>query len=75
LYNSKHVIVNDKIVANSGLESLCQIANTPEELIHQIKLKWHQPIDIKEIESRKLYLDENYSNLSNVKKIIPHIFV
>ena len=75
LYNSKHVIVNDKIVANSGLESLCQVANTPEELIHQIKSKWNQTIDFKEIESRKLYLDENYSNLSNVKKIIPHIFV
>jgi hypothetical protein len=75
LYNSKHVIVNDKIVANSGLESLCNIANTPEDIIQQIKSKWNQPIDIKEIEYRKSYLDSNYSNLSNVKKIIPHIFV
>ena len=75
LYNSKHVIVNDKIVANSGLESLCVIANTPEDIIQQIKSKWNQPIDIKEIEYRKSYLDSNYSNLSNVKKIIPHIFV
>jgi hypothetical protein len=74
LYKGRWVIANDKMVANSGLESLCEIANTEEELINTINFFLSKEISLNLLQSRNDYLESHYSNNQNVQKIIPYLF-
>jgi hypothetical protein len=74
LYRGRTVIVNDLMVANSNLESLCTIANSPEEMIQAIDTHWMQAFAPEEIQKRADFLNENYSNENNAKRMIPYIF-
>lgn len=73
LYKGRFVITNDKMVMNSGLDKLCILANSSEEIIAEINQCWENELSAAEIESRKAYLLEYYSNMSNAKAIIPYL--
>lgn len=73
LYKGRFVIVNDKMVSNSGLDTLCVLANTPEEIIQEINRCWDKEVPEKDIEIRSQMLLAAYSNISNAKKMIPYI--
>lgn len=75
LYKGRYVIVNDSMVANSGLEEMCIISNTPEEIKKSIESCWLNEIDKEELKKRSDFLEWNYSNISNVKKLIPYLFI
>jgi hypothetical protein len=74
LYRGREVIVNNLMVANSNLESLCTIANTPEEIIEAIDSNWMKEFSDEAKLKRKNYLNETYSNENNAKRMIPYIF-
>jgi hypothetical protein len=74
LYRGREVIVNNLMVANSNLESLCTIANTPEEIIEAIDSIWMKEFSDEAKLKRKNYLNETYSNENNAKLMIPYIF-
>lgn len=73
LYKGRHIIANDKMVANSGLETLYVEANTPEEIIQKIDELWTVELSEESKEKRKKVLIENYSNQSNAKQLIQYI--
>lgn len=73
LYRGRFVIVNDKMVANSGLEPLCIVANTPDEIVQAINNCWGKEETQEQIEARRTVLQENYSNLNNAKRMIPYL--
>lgn len=73
LYRGRHVILNDKMVLNSGLEELCHIANTAEDIVSTIDKYWFREISPEEIEKRKKILEEGFSNIANAKKMIPYL--
>ena len=73
LYKGRFVIANDKMVLNSGLDMLCVIANTPEEIIAEINQCWEQEVSKSEQGERMKILKENYSNQSNANRMIPFI--
>jgi hypothetical protein len=73
LYKGRFVIVNDKMVSNSGLDNLCVVANTPEEIIQEINRCWEKEVSTNDLDSRKKLLSSDYSNMSNAKKMIPFI--
>ena len=74
LYNGRHCIVNDKMVTGTGLDKLCVIANTPEELKNSLKKYIDKKINEDELEKRKKILSENYSNEKNAGRLIKSIF-
>jgi hypothetical protein len=73
LYMGRFVIANDKMVSQSGLNELCMIANTPEEILKSIDSCWNNEMSAEEMASRKLILNDRYSNIANAKKMIPYL--
>lgn len=75
LYKGRFVIVNDKMISNSGLEELCILANTNQEIHKAIEQCWGKELSEAELKKRTEFLGKNYSNQSIAKKIIPYIEV
>ena len=65
LFQGRHCIVNDAMVHHTGLEPLCHIADNPKEIRETIiKLK-DVAFPIEEIDKRKSYLNQHFSNEKN----------
>ncbi|MFZ4399989.1 MAG: glycosyltransferase family 1 protein [Bacteroidales bacterium] len=74
LYNGRFCLVNNKMLAGTGLDSLCEIADTSEKLKEKILQLYVDEFDKNDIVKRETILYENYSNEINAKKIINLIF-
>lgn len=70
LYKGRFVIANDKMVSNSGLENLCRIANTSDEIVKAINEIWGKEKSIEKIQERENILLEQYSNISNAQRML-----
>jgi hypothetical protein len=70
LFNGRHCVVNSPMVANTGLEGLCSIQNSPDGMAAEIKRLFDLPFDMNEKEKRAAVLTESFSNETNVKKLI-----
>lgn len=76
LFLGKHCIVNTPMVVNTGLESLCEIADTAIEMkkrISEVNEQQNFPDEL--ITKRKKILEQNFSNQSGAKKLISAIFI
>jgi len=73
LYKGRFVIANDKMVLNSGLDKLCRIANTSDEILKAIDECWGKEKNQDRIAEREKVLLENYSNEHNAKLMIPFL--
>jgi hypothetical protein len=70
LFNGRHCVVNSPMVANTGLEVLCSIQNSADDMAAEIKRLFDLPFDMNEKEKRAAVLIESFSNETNVKKLI-----
>ena len=68
LYNSRYVISNKEAAAGSGLESLCQIANSKKEIQQKVSQLILLDYSNEEISKRKKVLTQ-YNCLKNAEKI------
>lgn len=71
LFSGRHCIVNTPMVEGTGLEPLCRIANTVEEMklsLDQVMSASNFPEEEQIL--RNKYLSENFSNNVNAHKII-----
>jgi len=76
LFLGKFCLVNTPMVVNTGLESLCEIADTAIEMKKRISEIYKQKNFPEElIAQRKKILEQNFSNQSGAKKLISAIFV
>lgn len=76
LFLGKSCIVNTPMVVNTGLESLCEIADTAIEMkkrIVEVNKQKNFPEEM--IAQRKKILEQNFSNQSGAKKLISTIFI
>jgi glycosyltransferase involved in cell wall biosynthesis len=73
LYCGRHCIVNDKGVAGSGLQSLCHIANTAEEIIESVQRLYQISFTQQEIENRQGVLQRLYNNEANATTLIKQL--
>jgi len=74
LYRGRYVLVNGKMVNNTGLETLCIIEDNPaaaKRLINELMLL---EFPQKEIEKRERILGAGFSNRANALKIMKEIF-
>lgn len=74
LYNGRWVIANPFMVQNTGLEDLCIVVNTADEMIGAVLEYFNKPFTQNEIEKRKKVLYQNFSNQSNAKQLTQLIF-
>lgn len=70
LFNGRHCLVNNEMVANTGLEELCIIRNSAEEFITEIEMLLKQPFLQEIVKKREEILYKNFSNRINAKTLI-----
>lgn len=74
LYNGRHCLVNAATVDGTGLEKLCNIANTPEEFMEKTENLLKRPFCREEMEVRKKTLTAMFNNEANAKQQVKWIW-
>lgn len=69
LFAGRHIVVNELMLAGSGLDPLCHIANTPEEMIATCDKLIHEPFTPAMAEQREEYLIPTYTNEYQAKRL------
>lgn len=74
LFGGRYTIVNQKMVTGSGLDPLCYIANTPEDMIETCNRLMKQPMTEELIGKRKEFLFPTYSNQQQGERLYKMIY-
>lgn len=74
LYNGRHCIVNNQMIAGTPLAALCHVVHSAEEFKERIAMLYHQKFIAEENEFRKQQLQENFSNEANAKQMVKWIW-
>lgn len=74
LFAGRHTIVNRLMLAGSGLDSLCRIADTPDEMIRACEELMDRPIDQEAILKRKEILFPQFSNEEQARQLYRMIY-
>jgi glycosyltransferase involved in cell wall biosynthesis len=69
LFTGRHCITNLTMVENTGLESLCSVKNTSQEMSEEVKRLFNIEFDEKEIKKREKILLKSFCNTENAKII------
>ena len=70
LYNGRFCLVNSDMVKGTSLESLCVVADEPEQMIAEIKRLMEEDFTEDDIEERDAQMKQLYDNEANARKII-----
>ncbi len=70
LFEGRHCVVNEPIVAGTGLESACHIGANANAFASIITQLYHQPFTREEIILRTQLLGNTYDNEKNTRKLI-----
>ncbi len=73
LYNGRFCLVNSDMVKGTSLESLCVVADEPEEMIAEIKRLMEEDFTEDDIDERDAQMRQLYDNESNAQKIVEAI--
>ncbi len=74
LFNGRHCLVNTPMVANTGLESLCSVKDSPEQIKNEVIRLFNKNVDALEINKRKEILLNDFSNKKNAKQLVQLIW-
>lgn len=74
LFCGRHCLANNTAVNASGLYSLCQIADSADDMIGKINMLFNQPFTEEMIEERKKVLSLKYDNMVNAEKLAKLLF-
>jgi len=70
LYQGRHCVVNDPMVAGTGLEPTCHIGANSNAFASIIAQLYHRPFGEEEIRLRKQLLCSTYDNEKNTRQLI-----
>jgi hypothetical protein len=73
LFSGRHCLVNNPMVANTGLEELCIVRDSAKEMAKEIELLKNIPVSKSLIERRKLLLENTFSNSYNAKLLMDFV--
>ena len=73
LYNGRFCLVNSDMVKGTSLESLCVVADEPEQMIAEIKRLMADDFTEEDIEERAEQMRQLYDNEANARKIVEAI--
>lgn len=74
LYNGRFSVVNPMMVENTGLEILCDVAPDVDAMAENIQRLMSVDFRASDIRAREKVLNENFSNLVNVQKLIDLVY-
>ena len=74
LYNGRFCLVNADMVKGTSLESLCIVADEPDQMIAEIKRLMEEDFTEDDIEERDNQMRQLYDNEANSGKIIETVF-
>lgn len=74
LFGGRHIVVNRLMVNGSGLDALCHIADTPEEIVTACEILIKKPVDSGLIEQRQARLFPLYSNQYEGERLYKMIY-
>lgn len=74
LYNGRFCLVNSDMVKGTSLESLCVVADEPEQMMAEIKRLMEEDFTEEDIEARDEALKDLYQNEKNAQKLM-HIIM
>ncbi len=74
LYKGRFCLVNDKMLNGTNLETLCTIANTPQELKTKLEELFRQDFEKGQIQLRQEKLNHRFSNGHNADKLVELVF-
>lgn len=74
LFAGRHTIVNSLMLAGSGLDSLCKIADTPEDMVAACYELMEQTVTQDDIDKRTKVLFPTFSNQEQGKRLYRLIF-
>lgn len=69
LFAGRHTIVNSLMLTGTGLDSLCVIADSPEEMIRACNEQMALPMTAELISSREKILNTTYSNQKQAERL------
>ncbi len=69
LFGGRHCLVNSEMIGGTGLESLCQLAEEPQDMIDQLEELMTLPFTEEQIVERVAAL-KDYSNRAGAEKIL-----
>ena len=70
LFEGRHCVANEPMVAGTGLEGACHIGNNSQAFASIIYQLYHQPFSEEEIRLRKHLLGETFNNEKNARQLI-----
>ena len=70
LYQGRHCLVNSIIMKGTGLDAICEIADSKEELIEKVKYLAKKEFKLEMLEKRKNILVKLYANETAANKTI-----
>lgn len=74
LFNGRHCLVNNFMVENTGLEKLCIIKNTSEEMKKAVIQLFGKTLDADELGKREKVLTKDFCNQENAKKLMKIVY-
>jgi hypothetical protein len=74
LYQGRFVLANEIMVNNTGLEPLCEVANTADEMVVSLKVLMKKEFTPAAIDQRKEVLKHAFDNADNARKLCNTIF-
>jgi hypothetical protein len=69
LFAGRHIVVNHTMLTGSGLDTLCHIADTPQEMIATCNKLMHEPLTATVIAQRENFLIPAYTNEQQAKRL------
>lgn len=70
LFQGRHVVVNKPMVANTGLEELCHVAEHATDFVEIIEALRNKPFTREEVQKRETVLVERFSNAQHARRLI-----
>lgn len=74
LYIGRYCLVNSKMLAGTNLHELCLIADNNEVIKNKINKIFTKEFNHKDLELRERILNQNFSNQSNLNKLLQLVF-
>jgi hypothetical protein len=73
LHKGRFCVVNQEMVSETGLESLCSIGGTPAELIAATQHCWNTDFSAENMRQRQILLEQHFSNKRGAELIASYL--
>lgn len=74
LFNGRFCVVNNMMVENTGLESLCNITYSDGEMKEILKKIFRKDFGERDLDLRKEVLEREFSNETNIEKLLVKLY-